>query len=707
MSNDPYSPCVCGSGKKLKFCCQDILSDMIRVEKLVETQPDAAEKILRSLLQKHDDKEVLVTQLSAIMMRKGNFGEARELLVDFLRRHADEPRALLALADVCLMTDGFHNSRRIVHRAFQLGARQFPNSVAMLASRIAGQMAQMGCAMSVREHLALAVRMSEGERRNSLLMQLANFESQRTIPYPFRGRFALLPVELDGDLKNEDLRARKVSQIGCWEPAAILYTRLVEQQPNNGALWHNLGLFRAWDGRLKEAAEALHKAAELIDDYDVAVETETLAQLLDLDTSSESYGIMQSTIPVNSVSELLTALDADERFARVQSSEEETTEDGGRIVAEYEFLSEPLAKELDPDNLPDVVGDITVVDSDDDGDENSGPRALVVALDDDIESASSAFLDAAGERATPVEDAEPTQLSRMPKTCRIFDWKTHHADQFGSSHYRTLDQVRLQEALDTWLTTPSILLGDTSPEEASKDSNNLVKVGAAVLNLDVTCNRMGYDPELTAIRNSLGVPNPKPVETESEQSITSLPLLQFNRLSIGDLTDTQVIEYANRITLVRHLRLLEVATEELVKRPDALAEFSPMRAHLLRATVAREKNDFQLASQCFAAAREAVEDDPDAFRTKLELDIRELSCRLDDPKDEELPELLSAIRDRYFVKIPEIEEVIREELINSGCHHLLGQLETAPVAAQEGGLWTPGAEEPTGEKSKLWVPGQE
>ena len=159
----------------MKFCCQDILPEMVRVEKLIENQPEAAEKLLKTLLQQHKDKEVLVTQLASLMTSRGGHAEARQQLVDFLREHPDEPRALLALADLCIGTDGFPASRRIVHRAFQLGVRQFPGGVAMLASAIAGQMARMGCAMAVREHLALAVRLAPQERRNSLLMQLANF----------------------------------------------------------------------------------------------------------------------------------------------------------------------------------------------------------------------------------------------------------------------------------------------------------------------------------------------------------------------------------------------------------------------------------------------------------------------------------------------------------------------------------------------------
>ncbi|MEZ6127621.1 MAG: tetratricopeptide repeat protein [Planctomycetaceae bacterium] len=703
MAHDPYSPCVCGSGKKLKFCCQDILADMIRIEKLIDNQPDAAEKLLRSLLTQHTDKEVLVTQLASILTRKGQHQEAREQLVRFLQQHPDEPRVLLALADVCLSIDGFAASRRLVHRAFQLGARRFPGGVAMLASRIAGQMAQFGRAMAVREHLALAVRMAPADRRSALLMQLANFESQRTIPFPFRGRFGLLPVELnDEELQNEELRARKVSQIGCWEPAAILYSRLIEKQPDSAELWHNLGMCRAWDGQISEAAEAMHKAADLMSDFDSAAEAEALAQLLDLETTSDTYSIVQRSIPVTSVSELLTKLEAEPRIADARSSEEQPR--GLRIVGEFELLTEAMSDDVDADDLPEVLADITVIDAD--HDDEDGPRVLVVALDADIEAATELFQQFADGHLTSAPLESPTTISRMPRECRMFDWKIHHPVSLGSSTIRELDQQRLQDALQTWLTTPQTQLGGASPMDAAKDMTNHVKVAGSLIVLDVTCNRMGYDPDLSPLRDKLGLPEAKPLETTEQQSITSLPLMQFSRLDPTRLTDSQVVEFTNRVTLVRHLWLLERATAELLNRPAAMEEFSPMRAYLLRANVLRERNLLPQASECFAAAREAVGDQQDAFRTRLELDIRELSCRLDNPQDPELPRLLGAIRDRYFLKIPEIEEVIRGELADNGCTHLLDQLEPA-TAGSGGGLWTPGADKPAGGTGKLYIPGQD
>ena len=706
MSRDPYSPCLCGSGKKLKFCCLDIVPEMTRILKLIENQPDAAEKQLRSLLVRHKDKEVLVTQLASLIMQRNGYAEARELLVEFLRSHPDEPRVLMSLAELCLIADGFAASRRVIHRAIQLGAKTFPRGVAYLSAAIGLQMMRSNCFMSVREHLALAVRMSSGEARNNVLMQLAAIESRQSISYPLRGNFALLPVELEPELQKEELRARKVSLIGCWEPASILYTRLLEKHPQSGPLWHNLGLFQAWDGRPLEAAKSLHKAAELLSDYDTAVEAETLAQLLELDFSDDVFLEKRQVIPVQSVSELLTRLDQEPRLRRLTPPEQGEV-DGRPIVAEYDLLADASADSSSSEELTLVIAEIYVLDSVDD---NERPAEIsVLCKSPDLDAAVQFVRNVAADLITPGhENDEPVVTDRLPAICRLFDTRFYLPPNQGTFQYRAHEARQQKRALEQWLETPSSLLGNMTPLQAAKDANNLVKVGANVLVLDAVLCRMGSCAQLSEIRSRLGVPAPSTLDLSPEQSVTSLPLLQLCRLNVKQLTDEQVIEFTNRMTLIRHIGLLKVAAEELACRPAAVKKFSAARINALLATIAREQNDMQKVSQYFAIAREALENDKDAFRLKLEIDIREFSYRLDNPLDPDLKPLLLSIRNRYFVKIPEIEEVLRQELEKSSCQHLLEVLDTAPVASETTGrLWTPGAAGSTASGGKLWVPGQD
>ena len=76
VANDPYAPCICGNGKKLKFCCLDILTDMQRIQQLRENQPDVAEQHLRSLYQSHPDRDVLVIELAGLVQEMGRHEEA-------------------------------------------------------------------------------------------------------------------------------------------------------------------------------------------------------------------------------------------------------------------------------------------------------------------------------------------------------------------------------------------------------------------------------------------------------------------------------------------------------------------------------------------------------------------------------------------------------------------------------------------------------
>src|SRR5258708_20837477 len=56
---DVYQPCPCGSGKKLKFCCQAIVADMVKVSELQQShQHQAALKLLEIVEKKPQPRDV-------------------------------------------------------------------------------------------------------------------------------------------------------------------------------------------------------------------------------------------------------------------------------------------------------------------------------------------------------------------------------------------------------------------------------------------------------------------------------------------------------------------------------------------------------------------------------------------------------------------------------------------------------------------------
>ncbi len=717
MANDPYSMCPCGSGKKLKFCCGDILTDLQKAFRLRENQPEAAARAFRDLLKKHPEKDVLVRELSGTLFELGQTQEARQVCLDYLKAHPDQPNVLASLSEICLKEDGFDASRRLLHRTFQLCAKSNPLAVAYLAALIASMMARSGCLMSAREHLALAVRMSTGERQRNLVLQLVSFESESSLPFPFRSAYQFLPVSFNDDATQQDLRARKLSVLGCWEPAAIIYNRLADAFPTEGSVWFNLGLCQAWDGRLREAASSLHHAATLLQDFDQATDAEALAQQIDLQLSEERYSTLSVKLEVQSVSELLTRLESEPTIRRHDTHDHSECHhhDGTQHVAEFVMLNSDVdGKSISsPDQVPESIADIDLFDVVDEEDaaasEEAKPFLVVTTVETNIDAAIVKLRSLAGDLILTRGDQEKRETVEFERPqARPFDRRFYCPEGLTQKTFRSLTRQLEPAAIEQWLTLPLSALGGKTALEAAGDASLHRKLSGALLVMLSIAGRFDQSPDLDGLRTRLGLPARQSLEIPEGAVVAAMPALSYERLVLTKLTDSQLQELANRCSVLGLRDIVRKALDEIIKRPACLQAFGARRAYLMRAAIARVEEQPDLAYSCLENARGAVEPGPEAFRTQLELDVRELSYRLDDPADPKLKELLHKFRDRYLHKIPEIEQVIIEQLESAGCPELASELEGGLAqigTSASGGLWTPGAEAaaPAG---KLWLPGQ-
>ncbi len=694
MANDPYAACLCGSGKKLKFCCQDILSDMQRIEQLRENQPDVAEKHLRALYESHPEKDVLVIELAGLVHELGNDDEARELCTDFLRRHPDEPRVIVLLADLTMQSDGFDGARRLIHRAIQLAQPAHYQGIAMLLAAIADEVFRDGNPASAYAHLRRSIQFAPPELESSLMMLLSTWTSRITDYFPLLGSFELLPVELAAELQESEQRAVRLSDLGCWEPSAILYTRLLKEDPDNGPLWYNLGLFYLWDNRPAQAAAALHKAATLIEDFDNAVQAEALAVLLDLELLEDRVDILESTIPIQHPRELSSRLNDSDRFWRLSPDSElqstVTSQDHFRIFADVPRAADGGQEEL---------GTVTITANLDE--EATHHQVTVTADESRLADAWALVRETAGDCiADDTELSAPLTVSSVPSGFAGFSWSVHFEPSLPAVQLRNAVNDRLAACVDSWLETPQPQLNDLTPQQAADDPGLRTQTAAAVLVLYSVAQRMNHEIQPEQLRERLNLPAPQPRQIDSELSVEAVPLMNYLQLSLSDLTDSQLIQLTHRVGLIRDLGLLERVVDELFARPQALEEFSPRRAHMMRAQVARLRNRIDQMAQSFDAAREVLQAESDNFQSRLELDLKELTFRLDNPEDPGIPHLLRSLRDQYFQKVPEIADAIRQELIRSGCEQLLSELD-APV------IITAGQESQPQSAGKLWLPGQD
>src|SRR3990172_4643106 len=78
MAVDPYAPCPCGSGKKFKFCCSDLVGEIEKIHRMIEgDQPRAALRHAEQTLVKHPRRASLLDLKATLELTLGEIDAAR------------------------------------------------------------------------------------------------------------------------------------------------------------------------------------------------------------------------------------------------------------------------------------------------------------------------------------------------------------------------------------------------------------------------------------------------------------------------------------------------------------------------------------------------------------------------------------------------------------------------------------------------------
>ncbi|MFM7862936.1 MAG: hypothetical protein ACKPHU_01900, partial [Planctomycetaceae bacterium] len=557
-------------------------------------------------------------------------------------------------------------------------------------------MLQRGLLLAGREHLALALRLARGEAQQSVLSRLMSLEGDRSIPAMCRTTWSLLPISGSDEVVLQDQRARKLCLLGCWEPAAILYNRLADQLPTDGAVWFNLGLCQLWDGRDRDGASSLHHAATLLADPEQAIDAECLAQMLDALWEPDHLFIATAQLQVRAVSEVVSRLRDAKNVRFLPSHDHEDCEHfpGTDHVAEVVLLQEAkgsaglsaLQESLCDLDVYDVVDAEAASKAD-----VTGPWLEVTSSEELLDSALRFVRELLGDLVVTAEGEESRdRISSDPRSLELFELRHVRPEGMSQFEYRGLLGEGMLAGLELWLDRPLKALGGRSPREAAGLPELRRQLVAAVLVLHDLLRRRDMDPPEAVTFARLHLAPRASFPLDGSAHLGAYNSLSLARVDVDNVA-TDLTELGSRLGMLGLTRPACRCYDRLLAEGKLEGWQAEVTVTQTRASLARMCNDFDLSCKLLERARGAVSG-PEAFRIRLELDIRLLSYLLDDLKNPAIKAQLHRFRDLYLAKVPELRELLVEQLTEVGAAELISELEGGLLAGGGGGqLWVPGS----------------
>ncbi len=710
MAMDVYAPCPCGSGKKLKFCCQNIAEDMDRISRLIENnQSRQALQQLEALDRKSPGQAWVITTQAVVLMETGETLEARNRLRQFVEKHPEHEFAAVLYAAAAFQNDGLDAARPAISRAFQKGAKKHPSMLSGIAAAMSAVFRGRGRILASREHLALSLRFAPEEQRQEIFVRMLEFDSDASVVYPLRSAHPLPAILGTDDVVAEVRKAHKYASVGCWNTAADIFEKLAQQLPDAAEPWHCAGLCHAWFGDDAAAATALHRAAAMSPDPSAAVECETLAQILDW--SSAADRISRSELPgeITSVGRLLTALDAAPRLQRLELPPQDPNAPP-QPTAIYHVLSFhrdgfPPVSELTVDRLATILAEVIVFDA---APQEKEPATVDVVGQEGpgFQEALDLVRNASGDLVT-WKAAEPTG-EFIPREVSILSSQRAYPAKCPVALRRRLEHERMQRVIDgEWPTTPQPALQGRTPADAATLPELRVRLLSAIYVLDAVALRSGFELDMPALMRSLAIEPLPMVALSGDTSLNSLSPLQWLRLPLSDLTDAQLTAVVNRAQLVHHDRFLYETLKVILQRPACLTELDQPRIYQTLADLCRVHDRRDEALQWIEAGRQQAATGAQHFEKVWSWDLRELLMRLEDPNDPGLKDLGRKFVQFYSPKLPQMRPYLEQMFAIAGVPSPwlhVDLITEATVGGITAGLWTPGAAEPAAAGSKLWVP---
>lgn len=710
MALDPYQPCLCGSGKKLKFCCGDLAPELEKIDRMIQgEQYAAALNHLHTLTAKHPERASLLGMQAMLETHQEDFEGARKTLNTLIVKQPASPRGWAELAILEAVSNSGKAGVEPLQRAMETVSNEVPLRVFLAIGVVAQALLEQGEACAARAHFALQASMAPEEDRRSGMM-LMQINRSPEIPLLMKEDYVPAAPPADAPWKDEFVAGVQAAVAGTWREAERRFTPLAQKYTGEPSLWRAVAAMKANLADDEGAVEALRRFSRADVPLDDAVEAAALAIFLDPQETEQMIDVLRVPRTILEKEAVEMALLSSDRV-EVQPVNPRSFEesDSPPPAALYVLFDKPIIKSAEGqsitlDNLPDALGQVYLY-----GRETDREARIEIVARRDLLAAANGVLDQiAGSHLGQLgEEHVLTDVSALQAT---LSWRWRLPSDLSREQRSELMREKTRQTfMKAWTELPLRGLGGKTPREAASDPGLKIPLLAEILRLELAASSAPRDFQFNELRRELGLPELGPVDPTAYAE-RPIPLARLTRVEVEKLTDPQLVgSFYTALMFEVRPALMPLATE-LEKRESCHEQ---VRLSTIYGILSANQDTVEDELRYLEKAREASASEGGGVG---QWELMELEVRLRENHVNEAKEVLNRIR-RKHMQDPGISERLFQVLMDYG---IIGP-DGRPVGPSPGtasilsdeppktaeGIWTPEGATAGGEKSKLWVPGMD
>ncbi|QGJ69680.1 Hypothetical protein PBC10988_13620 [Planctomycetales bacterium 10988] len=743
MPLDPYALCPCGSGKKLKFCCEKLQPEMEKVGRLLEGgQEQAAVRKLESLEAKFPKNAWIATTLATIFIELQQPLQAEPYLQQVLEQYPVHAEAL-SLASLMFIERGqvgeaIHAIQTVLEHLPDQISETLVDALGLLGSSLFSE----GAIIAARGHLLTAMLFKADNQQAARFLN--HIHHSPDIPLPLRDSLIWKKAP-EGYAESEafDQAVVLASRGACLAAMKAFQALPAEDAEKLPEYWENIAFCQAFLGQEQPAGESFRRLANILTEQEdnawlketsstkpeMAVRAELLAQLLERTKEEDLKEFLEvTTTPITDWDLVQTHFIADRRSWKIDQPPEQYQENELGIPDQVYWVldrAKPSVEEVTADTLPRCSAIVEMYAKTTERD----ALLRVTYLAPDLRETTKAYLQEELGSALG-EPQEPKQIP-LDTEMQLLRFNEYIPPETPPTTIRELVKtVGRRRILEEWPQLPQWRFEGKTPAEYTQEPGQAIQVLASIKRIEMLNMYDLPAEDFETLRAKLDLPQEGPIDS-SELDAVRLPLIWLHRLQPEQLDD----ETLNKVYL--HAQRNDVPSmlkfgREILNRPALAESYGKRRLYQemlhLRSQRPNEKT-FELLAEAREDCTQGREDQ--AMWDLVEFPMRAMSGQSGPETVEVFRRLTSDYQD-----LPEIQQRIFQLFMRMGLISPDGQMSgmgpmggppagspmtespaspAQPPPASEasppssGGLWTPGQSSSgsTSEKPKLWTPGSD